>query len=524
SQRKPRPLPLVVPQPADPAREPKDEVNGNTEPSFPVHIEDEFKAFRILFICSISGFIVSVPAFCFGPDAPLFTLVFLLTPLLIWPALVYYKTRLIFFDVIIKRGSFVALLSLSSWLYFLHVLYPLQNYAGQRSRLAGLTILCLGAVAFAALCIRIRRPAYGALDRYLFRRPDYGELIPRILTEIRTFPDWFSLLQHITEELRTVLQADYVKFCAEPTFMSRTGPGEGRWVEQDVSAGVQRTAPAIAASAPVATSDRIYGRLLFGNRRHNQQYASEDLSFLTTIADQVAGMLSNFELSLARENQRRRERELRDSVAKSEIKELRAQINPDLLFQALSGIQHVLKSDPRAAEQAIINLSDIFRFRLESTRLDWTRVADELDLVRAYLDLRRVSGAGTLKVNYLIDSHGELADVRIALLLIQQAIECIVGDELNCINDRVDLVLGVRADQANILIHIEDRASIGSQNGFGPAENLFRKLGARIREVTGRDSLKVSWAADGARIIEFSAPRQPGLPDSDAVLNPEGRL
>jgi hypothetical protein len=481
---------------------------------------DEFMAFRTLCAGSFLGFALGIAAL-FGSlksdsSRPL-TLAFFLAPLLILPPLIYYKTRFIFFDIIIKRGSYFAIAALLSGLCFLYILYPLQKYAGLISGVAGGTTLCLGAVLVAGLCLSVRPLTYRALDQHLFRRPDYGKLILQMTGEIKDFAKAPALLEFVTQKLKSGLQADWVKFDAEQTGKGPAAREPDAVIDHDIVAGAWMRGQPIAAAASVATGDRKYGRLLLGNRLHGQQYQSEDISFLVTISDQVAGLLSNFELSRAREDQGRRERDLRDGVTKSEIRALRAHIKPDYLFHALSATKDLLGSDPKAAEQAIINLSNVFRFTLDATRCDWIRLGDEVELVRSYLDIQTATLGGVL--TYRIDVPEELFNVTAPPLLIHRMIERAVGDALHAGNSCVRISLTARADSERIVLQIGDNVGTRNSDREAEYESWLEIARARINDMTGMDSLKGRIGEDGSRIVEFSLPRQPALPDPEPILD-----
>ena len=70
----------------------------------------------------------------------------------------------------------------------------------------------------------------------------------------------------------------------------------------------------------------------------------------------------------------------------AELKALRAQINPHFLFNALTTLAEMAHSQP-ATERAILNLSRVFRYALDATQHELVPLGEEIDAIRAYLEI-----------------------------------------------------------------------------------------------------------------------------------------
>src|ERR1043166_3616659 len=94
---------------------------------------------------------------------------------------------------------------------------------------------------------------------------------------------------------------------------------------------------------------------------------------------------------------------MRAELARAELRALRAQVNPHFLFNTLNTIAALINENPAAAEDVVTRLADVFRHALTSSGREHTRLADELEFVRAWLAIeaarvgrrrRRVGGDG----------------------------------------------------------------------------------------------------------------------------------
>lgn len=78
------------------------------------------------------------------------------------------------------------------------------------------------------------------------------------------------------------------------------------------------------------------------------------------------------------------------ALAEAELKLLQAQIEPHFLFNTLSHVIQLVDDDPARARRMLVNLTSYLRGSLRRTRAGATTLGEELDLVRAYLEIQAV--------------------------------------------------------------------------------------------------------------------------------------
>ena len=86
----------------------------------------------------------------------------------------------------------------------------------------------------------------------------------------------------------------------------------------------------------------------------------------------------------------------------SRLDSLRARIRPHFLFNTLNSIASLIISRPHAAEQAVEDLSELFRVSLGEDRRP-TTVADELRLCELYLGIEELRLGDRLRVEWQVD-------------------------------------------------------------------------------------------------------------------------
>ncbi len=124
--------------------------------------------------------------------------------------------------------------------------------------------------------------------------------------------------------------------------------------------------------------------------------------------------------AILREEQLRREAAGR-ALAEAELKLLQAQIEPHFLFNTLSHVVQLVDGDPAGARRMLLNLTSYLRGSLRRTRAGATTLGEELDLVRAYLEIQAVRMRERLR--WTLDCPEALRDHPLPPLLLQPLVE-----------------------------------------------------------------------------------------------------
>lgn len=111
-------------------------------------------------------------------------------------------------------------------------------------------------------------------------------------------------------------------------------------------------------------------------------------------------------------------------ITESELKAMRAQMNPHFMFNALSSIHDVIMSEDQ--ENAIIHLTDfarLMRLILENSAQNTIPLQDELEFILLYLNLEEIRFNNKYKVKLNVDEKINTENVFIPPMLIQPYIE-----------------------------------------------------------------------------------------------------
>jgi two-component sensor histidine kinase len=141
---------------------------------------------------------------------------------------------------------------------------------------------------------------------------------------------------------------------------------------------------------------------------------SEDIALRRSLDGLYASLLENIRLQ-----QRRNEQEL--AASRAELKALRAQVNPHFLFNALNSIAALIHSNPALAEETVEKLAEVFRYTLERSETEWVTLAEELEFIRAYLDVEEARFAERLRTS--IQVAPQLQTRQVPTMLVQILVE-----------------------------------------------------------------------------------------------------
>jgi len=116
-----------------------------------------------------------------------------------------------------------------------------------------------------------------------------------------------------------------------------------------------------------------------------------------------------------------KEAELKSLVKEAELKSLKYQINPHFIFNSLNSISALTLSEPELAREMTINLSTFLRKTLRSNDKQKSKLIDELNSAKLYLDIEKIRFGD--KFNYIEYMEEGCADLEIPSMLFQPIFE-----------------------------------------------------------------------------------------------------
>jgi two-component system, LytTR family, sensor kinase len=109
------------------------------------------------------------------------------------------------------------------------------------------------------------------------------------------------------------------------------------------------------------------------------------------------------------------------SMIEIELNNLKSQLNPHFIFNALNSIRALVDENPKKSKQAINQLSNILRNSLASDKKGLTNFDEELKIVKDYLGLESIRFEERLRTEF--DIHPDSQRFLVPPLMIQTLVE-----------------------------------------------------------------------------------------------------
>ena len=210
------------------------------------------------------------------------------------------------------------------------------------------------------------------------------------------------------------------------------------------------------------------------------------------------------EIRFAREREVRQAR-LEASLSEAQVENLRLQLEPHFLFNALNAISAAIYDNPRVADEMIGRLSELLRQLLKSERSQQVPLAREIELLQLYLHLMQARFEHRLQVSIQVDESVRRAFV--PQLILQPLVENAIRHGIDPVTFNVDIEIQARSEAGKIFLAIRDHGP-----GFEPEVTAgggigIRNTRQRLEQLFGKEhSFVTRNARDGGAVVELAFP------------------
>jgi two-component system LytT family sensor kinase len=165
---------------------------------------------------------------------------------------------------------------------------------------------------------------------------------------------------------------------------------------------------------------------------------------------------------LRREEERieavRHEELLNRQLVQTELRALRAQINPHFLFNSLNTIIALIEPEPQKAERITARLASIFRYVLIHADQPFSSLDEEMEFLRTYLDVEQIRFGERLVVEFDVDSSVKF--IAIPSLILQPLVENSIKHGIAPKIGKSRIIVRAKRQTESVLLTVED-------NGIG---------------------------------------------------------
>jgi two-component sensor histidine kinase len=198
-----------------------------------------------------------------------------------------------------------------------------------------------------------------------------------------------------------------------------------------------------------------------------------------------------------------REQEALTLARESELKALKAQINPHFLFNSLNSISALATVDGQRARDMCIKLSDFLRTTLKLGEKQKITLADELALAKAYLEVEQVRFGARLHVE--IDAQADCYRCVVPSLVLQPLVENAVKHGIAGLVDGGSIRLEAHCSEGLLRLKISNEfdadSPAASRHGLG-----LRNVRDRLRALYENRARVDATATSDRFVVELEIP------------------
>jgi two-component sensor histidine kinase len=165
---------------------------------------------------------------------------------------------------------------------------------------------------------------------------------------------------------------------------------------------------------------------------------------------------------------RERERllELQKHLAESQLAQLKAQLQPHFLFNALNTISALMQTDVDRADRLLSKLADLLRSSLKSSARQTTPLREELDILRLYAEIMRERFAGRVTLEW--DIAADVTNAAVPGLMLQPLLENAFRHGVERSTGSVAIRITARREGERLKIAIHNSGStLAAEPGLG---------------------------------------------------------
>ncbi|WP_228527717.1 sensor histidine kinase [Pararhodonellum marinum] len=200
-----------------------------------------------------------------------------------------------------------------------------------------------------------------------------------------------------------------------------------------------------------------------------------------------------------------REKQLERMAKESELHQLRQQLQPHFLFNSLNSISSLVKRQPDAAREMIIQLSDFLRKTIRKEDKSWISVSEEVEYLGLFATIEKIRFGHRLTVAFEVPD--EVKEAKMPQLLVQPLLENAIKHGLYGTLEEVCIRVIFEGNPSYLKVKVENpydgTAGQPKGEGFG-----LEVIGRRLYLLFGRNDLLQLDIQKDSFTAEIKIPKQ----------------
>jgi LytS/YehU family sensor histidine kinase len=146
--------------------------------------------------------------------------------------------------------------------------------------------------------------------------------------------------------------------------------------------------------------------------------------------------------------------DLEARLAEAQLQNLRLQLQPHFLFNALNTISSVMHEDVSRADSMLAQLSDLLRRTLQLSHSQEIPLKDELSLLQLYIAIMEQRFGEELTVGFEVDP--DLSEVLVPQLILQPLVENSIRYGRGSHTSKLDIHIRASQDHSDLMLSVRD--------------------------------------------------------------------
>jgi two-component system sensor histidine kinase AlgZ len=191
----------------------------------------------------------------------------------------------------------------------------------------------------------------------------------------------------------------------------------------------------------------------------------------------------------------RAERAQRQLALEAQLQALQARTNPHFFFNSINTVACLIQENPELAERTLERIADIVRYALESSPMREVTLAEELAIVRDYLEVQTARFGERLR--WSVELVPAAAGALVPPLIIQPLVENAVLHGIASRPEGGQVEICARREGSAVRIEVRDDGPGPEGSSHAGTRTSIADLTTRLSLLYGKDGRLTSGAASG---------------------------
>lgn len=205
--------------------------------------------------------------------------------------------------------------------------------------------------------------------------------------------------------------------------------------------------------------------------------------------------------------------ELERELVQTQLETLKLRLHPPFLFNTLSTILPLIRTEPRAAARTVVQLGDILRLALHNDATGLVPLKTELEYIRLYLQIEQTRLQDRLDVHFAISP--DVLDSAVPNLILLPLAESAIANGVSVRPGRARIEIRAWAEEGRLRIEVHESAADSAEAPSAvPIDDSFvRKTKMRLELLyPERHRVSISDRLEKGHEVSLRLPLEPATP------------